>query len=249
MVAASGGGLGDVEWPRWVEILEGISHTLITVNSSLNFFIYLVIWIWRSSIPPPMKVSAIQTSWKPHKTTTLFPLRWWFCPAAGPATRSGHSGRRPWRASCTQSSLSTCRPTSLSISSFECDDPQKHCLTENQRSSNNEGIFLQVKCIQQIMKNIFYNPTVPLRFRKFISTISWFLCNFLLPSTLIKQSGCMWNTFYPMWTQQCHKNSSISVHYLKSKPLTPLSHWLNVLLALTAIQLIAVMCTTSPCID
>ena len=43
VVAASGGGLGDVEWPRWVEILEGISHTLITVNSSLNFFIYLVI--------------------------------------------------------------------------------------------------------------------------------------------------------------------------------------------------------------
>ena len=43
VIAASGGGLGDMEWPRWVEVLEGISHTLITVNSSLNFFIYLVI--------------------------------------------------------------------------------------------------------------------------------------------------------------------------------------------------------------
>ena len=43
VVAASRGGLGDVEWPRWVEVLDGISHTLITVNSSLNFFIYLVI--------------------------------------------------------------------------------------------------------------------------------------------------------------------------------------------------------------
>ena len=43
VIAASGGGLGDVEWPRWVEVFEGISHTLITVNSSLNFFIYLVI--------------------------------------------------------------------------------------------------------------------------------------------------------------------------------------------------------------
>lgn len=31
------------DWPGWVEIIEQVSHTLITLNSSLNFFVYLVL--------------------------------------------------------------------------------------------------------------------------------------------------------------------------------------------------------------
>lgn len=32
-----------VKWPNWLEIIEEISHTLITLNSSLNFLIYVVL--------------------------------------------------------------------------------------------------------------------------------------------------------------------------------------------------------------
>ena len=30
-------------WPVWLEIVEKISHTLITLNSSLNFLIYVIL--------------------------------------------------------------------------------------------------------------------------------------------------------------------------------------------------------------
>jgi hypothetical protein len=36
-------GLHNPVWPQWIIVLEGFSHTLITFNSSMNFFIYLVI--------------------------------------------------------------------------------------------------------------------------------------------------------------------------------------------------------------
>lgn len=32
-----------VEWPDWLHVVENISHTLITLNSSLNFLIYIVL--------------------------------------------------------------------------------------------------------------------------------------------------------------------------------------------------------------
>ena len=32
-----------VEWPEWLYMVENISHTLITLNSSLNFLIYIVL--------------------------------------------------------------------------------------------------------------------------------------------------------------------------------------------------------------
>ncbi len=32
-----------VVWPHWVEVLEELSHTLITLNSSLNFLIYIIL--------------------------------------------------------------------------------------------------------------------------------------------------------------------------------------------------------------
>ena len=31
------------EWPKWLLVIEDISHTLITLNSSLNFLLYLVL--------------------------------------------------------------------------------------------------------------------------------------------------------------------------------------------------------------
>ena len=33
-----------VEWPEWLSTIENESHTLITLNSSLNFLIYIVLW-------------------------------------------------------------------------------------------------------------------------------------------------------------------------------------------------------------
>ncbi|TRY77986.1 hypothetical protein TCAL_14009 [Tigriopus californicus] len=36
-------GLEIADWPHWVEIIEKLSHTLITLNSSVNFLIYLVL--------------------------------------------------------------------------------------------------------------------------------------------------------------------------------------------------------------
>ena len=33
-----------VEWPEWLNTIENVSHTLITLNSSLNFLIYIVLW-------------------------------------------------------------------------------------------------------------------------------------------------------------------------------------------------------------
>lgn len=36
-------GLEIADWPHWVEIVEKLSHTLITLNSSVNFLIYLVL--------------------------------------------------------------------------------------------------------------------------------------------------------------------------------------------------------------
>ena len=32
-----------VVWPDWLHVIENISHTLITLNSSLNFLIYIVL--------------------------------------------------------------------------------------------------------------------------------------------------------------------------------------------------------------
>ena len=32
-----------VDWPPWLDIMEAISHTLITLNSSMNFLIYVVV--------------------------------------------------------------------------------------------------------------------------------------------------------------------------------------------------------------
>jgi len=33
----------DVQWPDWLNIIDRISHTFITLNSSLNFLIYVVV--------------------------------------------------------------------------------------------------------------------------------------------------------------------------------------------------------------
>ena len=33
----------NVEWPYWLTIMKEISHSLITINSSLNFLIYIVL--------------------------------------------------------------------------------------------------------------------------------------------------------------------------------------------------------------
>lgn len=35
-------GLADFDWPKWIVVIEKTSHTLITINSSLNFLIYVV---------------------------------------------------------------------------------------------------------------------------------------------------------------------------------------------------------------
>ena len=38
------GGVGlKIDWPDWLTIVKEISHTLITINSALNFLIYIVL--------------------------------------------------------------------------------------------------------------------------------------------------------------------------------------------------------------
>ena len=37
-------GLFHQDWPTWVLVVENLSHLLITINSTVNFLIYVIIW-------------------------------------------------------------------------------------------------------------------------------------------------------------------------------------------------------------